>query len=991
MDGDWAVRFSDGEAGRPGEVALDVRLWGKSADQGLARPYPLICHLLDTAAVAGALLDLVVGAERTAQLARTAGVEADDFRALVMFWAGLHDLGKVSPSFQAKVPALYAPVRSDSRYVSAAAVEAEMRFHHGEASHRILAHLFAADGYAVPSGLYADSMVPACAAHQVAQMLGGHHGRFHRALTVQDIEQPWSVERLAVLGSGEWPRQARAHARAVCALIGLGAGVVPRDRIPGQLLAVLTGLVVTADWLASQESYISAEGRLPEPAWSGGPRELSEHWRAAVRDAVGVVRAAGLGRASFMAVPAGVEGFRRRFPRIAKPNPLQVSLAENLAQVARGVGLLLITAPPGDGKTEAAEFAAAHLASVSGAGGLAFALPTMATTDAMFRRVREFAADNVAEGSSMALVHGMAWLNTDFEQLPRDAVGGSAVLVGDEAGGVEPFATDWLRGRRRGLHASLGAMTIDQQLAGVLPLKHNMLRLFGLSGKVVVIDEAHSYGPYMHQLLVRLLEWLGAMRVPVVVMSATLAGSTARSVLEAYRRGCGHGALGTDGDSVPYPGWVFLDADSGRLADVVSVGTDRARTLQVVVKQVTRPDERRHGAAPEPRRDGDRLVVLGALLDPIRDEGGCVLVCRNTVAEAQETYDFLRARFTDTVSVELLHARFQAGDRARITELCERAFGKPGADGGADARPRKAILVATQIVEQSIDLDFDLVVSDLAPLALLFQRAGRCRRHERGARAAWTTGRENTAKLIVLDPARADGGYEQPRQWGAVYFEALLRKTSNLLRELEERPVAIPGDVQRMIDEVYAEIFTVRLRGESESEAKAFAVAQTTQLATQIAETQAAQFVAIPPPAKVRDLSVLSGADSTGLLSDALEAAVTTRLGADSARLVLAFVQPDGSRSLDDAGLVPLPETGSSRKTLPLGQIKSIMQYVVPAPGAWLRSGERYGVAPIGWSDQSLLRDLVIVDGTATEGGGWRSVSTSPALEYSGTVGLRRR
>ncbi|MGH3628629.1 MAG: CRISPR-associated endonuclease Cas3'', partial [Sciscionella sp.] len=650
MDDAWLVGSSDGGAGSADDLAVDVRLWGKSDDRGLARPYPLICHLLDTAAVTGALLDLVVGPERVAWLARQVGVPVCDFRALAMYWAGLHDLGKVSPSFQSKVPALYAPIRRDPRYVAAPAIDAERGFHHGDASQRILAHLFAADGYFVPGGAYADSMVPSCSAHQVAQMLGGHHGRFHRALTMRDIEEPWSAERAAVLGSGEWARQARAHMQAVRGLVGLGAGVVPADRIPGQVFAVLTGLVVTADWLASQESYISAGDRLPGLGWSANVQELAEHWRGAVRDSVAVVREAGLGRALFTPVPAGVEGFRRRFPQIATPNPLQASLAGCLADVACGAGLLLITAPPGDGKTEAAEFAAAHLASVSGAGGLAFALPTMATTDAMFRRVRTFAAHNVREGSSLALVHGMAWLNTDFEQLPSDTAAGSAVLAGDEAGGYEPFATDWLRGRRRGLHASLGAMTIDQQLAGVLPLKHNMLRLFGLSGKVVVIDEAHSYGPYMHQLLVRLLEWLGAMRVPVVLMSATLAGSTARSVLDAYRRGCGHGPAGAGGESIPYPGWGFLDADSGRQSKPVRVGTDRARSLQVVMRQVTRPDEPGSGGESGQRSD-ERLSVVGELLEPIREQDACVLVCCNTVAEAQQTYGYLRERLSDTACV----------------------------------------------------------------------------------------------------------------------------------------------------------------------------------------------------------------------------------------------------------------------------------------------------------------------------------------------------
>lgn len=963
-------------------TGLDVRLWGKSPspDRKLSRPYPLICHLLDTAAIAGAVFDRVLGRRRGEWLAEVVGVPGEDIRGLVMFWAGLHDIGKISPPFQSKEPVLFAAVAADGRYIAEAMSDGDRAFHHSQASQWILAQLFAESGYAVPTGPYADAA--ASYAHRVAQMLGGHHGRFHARLDLTEVHRPRMPERSASLGTGEWERQARLHVSALRELVGQGASAVPDGVLRGEAVAVLTGLVVCADWLASQEAYINMPGRLPLADWRATPEDVRGHWRRAVADSEEVVREAGLGRAHFKAVPPGCDGFRERFPKIAEPNPLQASLAERLPSVANGPGLLLITAPPGDGKTEASEFSAAHLAQVCGVGGLAFALPTMATSDAIFRRVRTFVRDNVAEGSSLALVHGMAWLSTDLDELARDTAEAASVLSDEADGYGAPFATDWLRGRRRGLHASFGAMTIDQLLAGVLPLKHNMLRLYGMSTKVVVIDEAHSYGPYMHSLLLELLQWLGAMRVPVVVMSATLAGRTAQSILDAYRRGCGHGVLPAGSRTAPYPGWVFLDAETGALSEPVEVGTDRPRELEVLLAGVLRPESPCADTAGKSPRE--RLEVLARLLEPLRDQGGCVLVCCNTVAEAQETYARLSAEFAGSAQVELLHARFQSRDRARITTWCEKAFGKPGDDGRSPDRPVSVILVATQIVEQSIDLDFDVVISDLAPIALLIQRAGRSRRHERGVRPAWTSGAGGAGRLIVLDPVDEAGGYSQPKPWGSVYFEALLRKTSALLRERAGKPISIPADVQNLVDEVYAQSFTTDLKGASEQEHKALMAAEVTRQATEIAERQIAQFAAIPVPPKVKDLQVLSGSKSGGLMREVDEATATTRLGADSARLVLVYRQPGGGRSLDAEGLLALPEADSG-KTLRLDQIRTIMQYMVPAPGWWIRSGEDYGAPPRGWADQPLLRDLVLVEGREPKGGGWASISSRPCLEYLAT------
>ena len=947
---------------------VDPRLWGKAG--GLPRPYPVICHLLDTAAMAGALFDRVLGQGRGAWLADAVGVPAGSMRGLAMFWAGLHDIGKITPPFQAKVAELFAGIEADGRYLANRVSEADRGFHHSHASQYLLAERFAASGY--PMG-ESPRRVPTHVAHQIAQMLGGHHGAFHKRLSREDLTAPRTSGK--ALGEGEWERQVHAHTETLRVLIGPGAEACPAGVLPVAALAVLTGLVVCADWLASQEEFITRGTRLPKAGWLATPQDLRGHWTAAVAEAPGQVRAAGLGRARFTAVESGVAGFRQRFPKIASPNPLQRSLASLLPQIAAGPGLLLVTAPTGDGKTEAAELSAVHLAEVSGCGGLAFALPTQASTDAMFRRIRRFASENLDEDASLALVHGQAWLSTDYEELAQASVAGSRVVT--EHGGA-PFAADWLRGRGRGLHAALGAMTIDQLLLGVLPVKYNMLRLYALSGKVVVIDEAHSYGPWMHALVLRLLEWLGAMRVPVVVMSATLAGQTAATLLGAYRRGCGHPALPDDAPTVPYPGWIFLDAATGTLSQPVAVGTDRPRKLEFVLEPVRRPSRADDAAAA----GNDRLAVLTRLLAPLRQAEGRVLVCCNTVAEAQETFDHLLAQFGDIAEVSVLHARFTTGDRARITRECEAAFGPPAEDQAAPARPAKAILVATQIVEQSIDLDFDLVISDLAPIALLLQRAGRCRRHERGARPAWT-GPTGGARVIVLDPVDAQDRYKQPAQWGPVYFEALLRKTRRELTGRLGTAIEVPGEVQGLIDAVYTESFTTQ---GADLEDAALFEAELKQWAQTSAEQHLSGLVALDYPHEPVDLAVLSGLGTVGLLDEAM---ITTRLGAESARLVLVHRNAAGDLALHGEQAT-LPATADGR-ALTAGEVLRIMHCMVPAPGWWVHEAHAIAERPAGWDQNPLLRDLVPVEGRALPDGGWNSTGRQPQLSYHGTNGGLRR
>ncbi len=929
---------------------VDARVWGKS--RGLDRRYPLVCHLLDTAAVAGVLWDRVLTEPARRRLAEAVGVEEARLRRLISLWAGLHDVGKAIPGFQGLVPDVYAELVRDLGDT----LEAErsgQKFGHDTATHWGLTPVFEKWGYATGRS------VGRSAYHQVAQLLGGHHGVVHRTPQRRIVAQGACV---AELGGPGWEAQRVAHAEAVRRLVGAGPDDVVSGVLPASVAVVVLGLVIVADWLASQEAVICQ--RLPAEGWVAGEGELAAHWAGAVTAAGAWVAEAGLGVAQWPE-----KSFGEQFDFAA--NALQASVAEELPRLVDGPGLLLVTAPTGEGKTEAALHAASVMARASGASGLFFALPTMATADAMHGRVAEFAERNVAGERALVLLHSMAWLSEVYAE-PADESGG---VVSDACSALT--AGRWLRGAKRGLLAPLATGTVDQALAGVLPVHYNMLRLLGLSNKVLVVDEAHAYGPWMHRLLMRLLEWLGAAGAPVVLLSATLSGRSASSLVDAYRRGCG---FSEPSEVAPvYPGWLYVSGSSGEVSAPRSVGSERGR--QIDVRTLTVGVEGVSGAVPE-----RGLAVVGELRSLVQ-RGGCALVCCTTVAEAQETYRLLRAEFPQLAEAEdgllLLHSRFPAAQRLAITNRCEQAFGKPGA---GRRRPPVSVLVATQVVEQSLDLDFDVVISDLAPLSQLLQRAGRCMRHDRqgleaqeGGRPAWVG---DHPRLTVLEPVDAQGEVRAPRRWGAVYPEALLRRTSSLLNERKGSSIAVPGDVQGLVDAVYAEDFCDRLVEASDRELQERLDAE--HLGEVLAQETLAAQTMINPPRGMVDLSELS---RDGDVVD--ETLLTTRLGADSERAVCVFVQPGGAVTLDPEGNVAVPGWGRGGR-LSLRDARVVMRQTVPVPGRWVRERGDEERVPASWERHAALRELCVLPMHRSATGDWshsiggRTVSfTSEGLETS--------
>ncbi|MEV4679940.1 CRISPR-associated helicase Cas3' [Streptomyces kurssanovii] len=920
-------------------------MWGK--ESGLSRPYPVMCHLLDTGAVFQQLWDVVLSEEAQEAIAGALGLSVVEGRTTVSFWAGLHDLGKITPPFQAQVSACYGPVRDDPAYVSAPGAEAEKSFRHEIASHWALCELFEAAGY--PGG---GRLLRKSVGHQVAQLLGGHHGLFGEVLQAKKMAQAANYN--PGLGKEGWAGQRLAHFKELRR--AMGAFAVPLRGLPAGLAVVVTGLVVVADWLASQTSAI--ETRIPGPGWSGTAAEVDAHWQAAVAAAPGLVGAARLGRASFSA-----EKFSAMFP--FAPNSLQQDLAEHLPGLVgeHGPGLVLVTAPTGDGKTEAALFAASLLGRAAGARGLYFALPTMGTADAMLPRVEAFASRALSGERALMLLHSMAWLSSAGSGDKWASFEGpfNKGSVSAETGTVVE-ADGWLRGAKRGLLAPLGVGTIDQALSAVLPLRYNALRLFGLSDKVFVVDEAHAYGPWMHQLLVRLLEWLGAMGAPVVLLSATLTGRSAGSLVDAYRHGAG---FSEPSCVVPrYPGWLFASGGSGEVSAARGTASNRVRKLKVSRRPVVWDTAESAGA---PVREGGRRAALREVLAPVAAEGGTALVCCTTVAEAQQTYRDVRAAFPDLAArpggVRLLHSRFPADVRATITARCETAYGKPRpSEEAVTARPA-SVLVATQVVEQSLDLDFDLVVSDLAPLAQLLQRAGRGRRHERGplGRPGWAAV-EDEPELVVLDPLAAPDG-SVPRSWGTVYDAGLLVRTSLILAECARDGIAVPSGVQRLVDEVYEEGFVDRLDGAAREE---LARLDEERWAGEAAERHLAAWTGICAPADVKgDLSKLSLREA-GVTEELL----TTRLGADTGRVLCLYEQADRTVTLDPEGKTPVPAGGRHR--LAVAELADVARRTAPVPGRWLRGEEPGGAVPEKWGTHPSLRDLVLLRMSPVGGRTWR-------------------
>jgi len=388
----------------------------------------------------------------------------------------------------------------------------------------------------------------------------------------------------------------------------------------------------------------------------------------------------------------------------------------------------------------------------------------------MYHRVREHLTDRLGLSGDVQLIHGQAHLREDDSDAQPLANG-------------RPGAQDsvvWFTSKKRAILAPFGVGTVDQAELAALNVKHVALRLIGLAGKVVIFDEVHAYDTYMTTIVERLLEWLSALGTSVIILSATLPLKQRAALAHAYGA-----TLSQDPEQAEaYPSiWVLpRDTDSYHCAPD-AYQPDRPLAVEYL-----------HFADDEPE------AKARWLLDAVRD-GGCACWITNTVARAQAIYRVLRdAPEARHIDLSLLHARFPLAEREQREKRLTAKYGPPQDEATAPKpRPRRGIVIGTQVLEQSLDLDFDLMVSDLAPIDLLLQRAGRLQRHQRSRPAAYAGG-----PTLWINAPRDDSGALNVHTDALIYAEYLLLQTWHIL-ENHGNVFRLPHDYRPLIEAVYRE------------------------------------------------------------------------------------------------------------------------------------------------------------------------------------------
>ncbi|MFE4174203.1 CRISPR-associated helicase Cas3' [Streptomyces sp. NPDC056909] len=761
----------------------------------------------DSAAVAGLLWDhwLPVGVRGLVAEVLPGGV--DDARRLVVWLAAVHDIGKATPAFACQVDALADRMRAEGlemKTLRQFGPEERRKAPHGLAGQVLLGEwLEERHGWTVKQSA------------QFAVVPGGHHGVPPDYTQLKELNDRPHLLRTPGASRAAWQRvqyellDACADEYDVRQRLDAWRTV----KLPQPVQVLLTALVIVSDWIASNPDlfpYFPQETRTGEEriaaAWRG--LNLPSPWQPdePPEDAQ--------------------ELFSARFdlPPGAKVRPVQEA-AVRLARAMPTPGLMVIEAPMGEGKTEAALAVAEIFAVRSGAGGVFFALPTMATGNAMFPRLLDWLERLPAqEGArlSVLLAHSKAALNEDYADLMR--VSRQSVVAVDsdaetrlsrpadekQSAPAELVAHMWLRGRKKAMLSSFVAGTVDQLLFAGLKSRHLALRHLAVAGKVVVIDEAHAYDTYMSAYLDRVLSWLGAYRVPVVVLSATLPAARRRQLAEAYA-----GAAAGSEAAAAKRAAEFEDvarADGYPLLTAVAPG-------QAPV--VERPEASARGAEVQVETLGDNLDVLAERLATELDGGGCALVVRNTVKRVLDTAKVLRERFGDE-QVTVAHSSFIDVDRAAKDADLLLRFGPPGRpretrESGKPGRGRPAgphIVVASQVAEQSLDVDFDLLVTDLCPVDLMLQRMGRLHRHQRGVGQADRPEQLRTARCLITG-IDWSGDVPVPVRGSVAVYGAypLLRSAAVLLPHLtgatgsgtgRGKPVRLPQDISPLVQGAYA-------------------------------------------------------------------------------------------------------------------------------------------------------------------------------------------
>ena len=730
------------------------QFWGKAQPiAGRPNPtwHPLAYHSLDVAAVAQAVLH--ANARLLTNLAKLLGLPPQDASRIATLLCGLHDIGKFALRFQAKAPETYRQLFPGHD------VEAWLDpYDHAAGGLRLFC--------AAPEQFHLPAGGSLRVWRRLFSAVTGHHG---------SPPETKAGGSLAVLRTEDYGsagvEAALAFVQTLHNLLEIPDKLRISDRRKGRRASyLLAGLAVQADWVGSKQEWFP---------YTAPHLNLDAYWQEAQERAANALKRSGL----LPSPPAASLAYRGDLISY-KETPTPMQQRTETTPLPDGPSLFLIEDETGSGKTEAAVMLAFRLMLTGAADGLFVGLPTMATSDAMYARLQKayrrlFALD--AE-PSLVLAHSARDMHEGFRStvLPAGRIErGYSLQGGDSEETASALCAAWIADDRRKVFlADVGVGTVDQALLAVLPSRHQSLRLIGLSRKVLVVDEVHAYDPYMQGELQTLLEFQAALGGSAILLSATLPAGQRQALVRAFAQGARSEAK-RDEEYSPAPDCPYP----------LMTTCSRTEVREIPVKP--RPG---HG-----RRLPVRFVrTVNTALDEVVQAaqlGRAVLYIRNTVDDALDAWRVLRER---GVTATVFHARYAIADRQMIEREVVARFDRKSQP---DAR-KKQVLVATQVVEQSLDLDFDVMVTDLAPIDLLIQRAGRLHRHRRKHRCSWSA-----PELVVVSPAPGDNAGEHwfrglfPRAAYVYSNHARLWLTARVLEE--QGAIESPGGLRGLLEAVY--------------------------------------------------------------------------------------------------------------------------------------------------------------------------------------------
>jgi len=735
--------------------------WGKTRlrDTAGGDDYHLLCwHSLDVAAVGYEMVinNIYHVTDYFSLYGLTDRDKAAQFFAWVLCW---HDIGKFAHAFQQKY-----------RHENFSTLNDKTK-QYEYAHHTELGFWLWNDDLCEQSDLFPPATI---APYKIKQILSrwmsvvtGHHGRPPEAREVCNHFRPQDSQAA---------HQFLLQIKALFPLLAI-PDEWAHDELKSrfkQLSWLFSAVTVLADWLGSDTRYF------PRVA---SPQPLEDYWTQALSNA----------RTALSALPAAspvapFTGIGNLFPFIRQPTPLQKKALE-IDISAQGPQLFILEDVTGAGKTEAALILTHRLMATGKARGVFLGLPTMATANAMYARMHQTwtALYQPDARPSLVLAHSARHLSDAFSQ---------SVWFTDPHHSARPDEPNaWAQGcaawftdsNKKALLAEVGVGTLDQAMMAVMAFKHHNLRLLGLNGKVLLGDEIHACDAWMGAIVENLVETHTRFGNSTILLSATLSQSQRSRLVAAFARGAG---LKDEAPVLGLADYPWITHATGEKINPIPVAT--------------RPQVERSVTVSWRHSEQD---CVEAVLQAVR-QGDCIAWIRNSVDDAIAIYDRLvNSGAVARENILLFHSRFAFSDRQRIENKALAWFGKE-----SHAPRAGKVIISTQVLEQSLDLDFDQMISDLAPIDLLIQRAGRLQRHirDRYGRVKEDGGDERHApELIVFSPEWND---DPPADW----LSATLRNsayvypdhgqmwlTQRVLREQGE--IRMPQAARLLIEAVYAE------------------------------------------------------------------------------------------------------------------------------------------------------------------------------------------